>query len=128
MDVWASARNPAGLSELETAGCRSVALDVDDEQSNGYAVDRIEAAHGAIDVLVNNAGRAGAEASGLAVRHRARPADPCRVAAGLRRGGRAAGAVYLEALRRGRSGDYDPALIRGDRSRVTRSRGADAGQ
>ncbi len=57
--VWASARNPAGLSELERAGCRVLELDVTDEQSRTAAVKQVEAAHGAVGVLVNNAGHGG---------------------------------------------------------------------
>lgn len=57
--VWASARNPAGLSELERAGCRVLELDVTDEQSRTAAVKQVEAEHGAVGVLVNNAGHGG---------------------------------------------------------------------
>jgi NAD(P)-dependent dehydrogenase (short-subunit alcohol dehydrogenase family) len=57
--VWASARNPGGLGELERAGCRVLELDVTDEQSRAAAVRQVEAAHGAVGVLVNNAGHGG---------------------------------------------------------------------
>jgi len=57
--VWASARNPADLSELEQAGCRVLELDVTDEQSRTAAVKQVEAEHGAVGVLVNNAGHGG---------------------------------------------------------------------
>jgi NAD(P)-dependent dehydrogenase (short-subunit alcohol dehydrogenase family) len=56
--VWASARKPETLAELEAAGCRTIALDVNDEASAARAVRRIEDVHGAISVLVNNAGYA----------------------------------------------------------------------
>jgi len=54
--VYATARRPETLSELETAGCHTLALDVTDEQSMQAAVDEIERAEGAIGVLINNAG------------------------------------------------------------------------
>ena len=57
--VWASARRTAGLAELEQAGCRVVELDVTDEQSRVAAVREVEAEHGSVGVLVNNAGRGG---------------------------------------------------------------------
>ena len=55
--VWASARRPVGLGELELAGCRVVELDVTDEQSRVAAVRKVEAEHGPVGVLINNAGR-----------------------------------------------------------------------
>jgi NAD(P)-dependent dehydrogenase (short-subunit alcohol dehydrogenase family) len=54
--VYATARQPANIADLERAGCRTLALDVTDEASIVSAVDTIEMAHGAVDVLVNNAG------------------------------------------------------------------------
>ncbi len=54
--VYATARRPETLSELETVGCHTLALDVTDEQSMQAAVDEIERAEGAIGVLINNAG------------------------------------------------------------------------
>lgn len=54
--VYASARRPETLGALADAGCRTLALDVTDEESMVHAVQRIEADHGAVDVLVNNAG------------------------------------------------------------------------
>jgi len=56
--VWASARNPDRLDELEAAGCRTIALDVTDDASITRAVEEIESVHGAVGVLVNNAGYA----------------------------------------------------------------------
>jgi NAD(P)-dependent dehydrogenase (short-subunit alcohol dehydrogenase family) len=57
--VWASARKPSGLHELEQAGCRILELDVTDERSRVAAVRQVEAEHGAVGVLVNNAGHGG---------------------------------------------------------------------
>jgi len=57
--VWASARKPADLGDLEAAGCRVLALDVTDEQSRTAAVEQVEAEHGAVGILVNNAGHGG---------------------------------------------------------------------
>jgi NADP-dependent 3-hydroxy acid dehydrogenase YdfG len=50
--VYATARRPETLSELERAGCTTLALDVTDEASMQAAVDRV----GTVGVLVNNAG------------------------------------------------------------------------
>jgi NAD(P)-dependent dehydrogenase (short-subunit alcohol dehydrogenase family) len=57
--VWASARKAGSLEELEQAGCRVLELDVTDEESRAAAVRRVEAEHGAVGVLVNNAGHGG---------------------------------------------------------------------
>ena len=57
--VWTSARKTGNLGELERAGCRVLELDVTDERSRAAAVRRIEAEHGAVGVLVNNAGHGG---------------------------------------------------------------------
>jgi NAD(P)-dependent dehydrogenase (short-subunit alcohol dehydrogenase family) len=57
--VWASARNAGGLAELEAAGCHVLELDVTDERSRVSAVRQVEAEHGAVGVLVNNAGHGG---------------------------------------------------------------------
>jgi NAD(P)-dependent dehydrogenase (short-subunit alcohol dehydrogenase family) len=54
--VYASARRPESIAELEDAGARTLALDVTDEQSMRAAVERVEQAEGAVGVLVNNAG------------------------------------------------------------------------
>jgi NAD(P)-dependent dehydrogenase (short-subunit alcohol dehydrogenase family) len=51
--VYATARKPETLTELETAGCRILALDVTDEASMQAAVTAVERPLGA---LVNNAG------------------------------------------------------------------------
>ncbi len=54
--VYATARRPESISDLEAAGCRTLALDVTDEDSMGAAVHAIEETHGAVGVLINNAG------------------------------------------------------------------------
>jgi NAD(P)-dependent dehydrogenase (short-subunit alcohol dehydrogenase family) len=51
--VYATARQPATLDELEAAGCRTLALDVTDEPSMVAAVAAVE---GGPSVLINNAG------------------------------------------------------------------------
>jgi NAD(P)-dependent dehydrogenase (short-subunit alcohol dehydrogenase family) len=54
--VYATARRPDAVADLERSGCRTLALDVCDEASMQAAVGAIEEAEGAVDVLVNNAG------------------------------------------------------------------------
>jgi NAD(P)-dependent dehydrogenase (short-subunit alcohol dehydrogenase family) len=54
--VYATARRPEALAGLEARGCRTLALDVTDEQSMAAAVRAVEEAEGAVGVLVNNAG------------------------------------------------------------------------
>jgi NAD(P)-dependent dehydrogenase (short-subunit alcohol dehydrogenase family) len=54
--VYATARRPETIADLEAKGCRTLALDVTDEQSMEEAVRAVEAAEGAVGVLVNNAG------------------------------------------------------------------------
>jgi NAD(P)-dependent dehydrogenase (short-subunit alcohol dehydrogenase family) len=54
--VYATARNVDTLAALASAGCRVLPLDVTDEASMRAAVEAIEAEHGAVGVLVNNAG------------------------------------------------------------------------
>lgn len=49
-------RQPHALAALERVGLRALPLDVTDKLSMAAAVQRIEAAHGAINVLINNAG------------------------------------------------------------------------
>jgi NAD(P)-dependent dehydrogenase (short-subunit alcohol dehydrogenase family) len=59
LPVWASARKADNLAELERAGCRILELDVTDERSRIAAVEQVEAEHGAVGVLINNAGHGG---------------------------------------------------------------------
>ena len=54
--VYATARRPESITDLEAGGCRLLALDVDDEESMRAAVAAVEADHGAVGSLVNNAG------------------------------------------------------------------------
>jgi NAD(P)-dependent dehydrogenase (short-subunit alcohol dehydrogenase family) len=54
--VIATARRVADLEALAASGCRTLPLDVRDEASMMAAVREVEATHGRIDVLVNNAG------------------------------------------------------------------------
>jgi NAD(P)-dependent dehydrogenase (short-subunit alcohol dehydrogenase family) len=54
--VYATARRKEAVAELEQQGCRTLALDVTDEASMAAAVRAVEAEHGAVGVLVNNAG------------------------------------------------------------------------
>jgi len=54
--VYATARRLESIADLERAGCRTLALDVTDEESSRAAVHTVVAAEGAVGVLVNNAG------------------------------------------------------------------------
>jgi NADP-dependent 3-hydroxy acid dehydrogenase YdfG len=54
--VYASARRLESIEPLKQAGCELLRLDVTDEQSMRTAVEVIERKHGAVGVLVNNAG------------------------------------------------------------------------
>ena len=54
--VYATARKPELLGRLAEAGARTLALDVTDEASMVRAVAVVEAQHGAVGALVNNAG------------------------------------------------------------------------
>jgi NADP-dependent 3-hydroxy acid dehydrogenase YdfG len=54
--VYATARALTDIADLPAAGCEILALDVTDEASMTAAVSHVEARHGAVAVLVNNAG------------------------------------------------------------------------
>jgi len=54
--VYATARREETIADLKDAGCRTLALDVTDEQAIRVAVDTVEQAEGAVGVLINNAG------------------------------------------------------------------------
>jgi NAD(P)-dependent dehydrogenase (short-subunit alcohol dehydrogenase family) len=54
--VYATARRPETLADLERAGCKALALDVTDEASMTAAVDAVVQAEDAVGVLINNAG------------------------------------------------------------------------
>lgn len=54
--VYATARQRQSLAGLEAAGCRTLSLDVTDEESMRAAVDTVVSETGAVGALVNNAG------------------------------------------------------------------------
>jgi NAD(P)-dependent dehydrogenase (short-subunit alcohol dehydrogenase family) len=54
--VYATARRPETIADLAQAGCRTLALDVTDEESMKTAVAAVEQEEGAVGVLINNAG------------------------------------------------------------------------
>lgn len=54
--VYATARRVESIAALAEVGCRTMVLDVTDDESMRRVVDHIEAEHGAVGVLVNNAG------------------------------------------------------------------------
>lgn len=54
--VYATARRPESIEDLKNAGCKTLALDVNDEASMSAAVSAVEEAEGAVGALVNNAG------------------------------------------------------------------------
>jgi NAD(P)-dependent dehydrogenase (short-subunit alcohol dehydrogenase family) len=54
--VYATARRPEAIADLEARGCRVLGLDVTDEASMQAAVEAVCTDHGAVGALVNNAG------------------------------------------------------------------------
>lgn len=54
--VYATARRPESIADLQAAGCKTLALDVNSEASMSAAVATVEEAEGSIGALVNNAG------------------------------------------------------------------------
>jgi NAD(P)-dependent dehydrogenase (short-subunit alcohol dehydrogenase family) len=56
LTVYATARRLDSIADLQAAGCRTLALDVTDEESMRAAVAAVEEADGAVGALVNNAG------------------------------------------------------------------------
>jgi NAD(P)-dependent dehydrogenase (short-subunit alcohol dehydrogenase family) len=56
MTVYATARRLESIEDLRAAGCRTLALDVTDEESMRAGVAAVEEAEGSVGVLVNNAG------------------------------------------------------------------------
>jgi short-subunit dehydrogenase len=54
--VYATARRLESIRDLATRGCKILALDVCSEESMCAAVAQVEAAEGAVGVLINNAG------------------------------------------------------------------------
>ncbi len=55
-NVYATARRADAIADLAAAGCKTLALDVTDEQSMSAAVAHVTDAEGAVGVLINNAG------------------------------------------------------------------------
>lgn len=56
LTVYATARRTEAISDLAETGARILPLDVTDEKSMRAAVETVEAEHGAVGALVNNAG------------------------------------------------------------------------
>lgn len=56
LPVFASARDVGALADLAALGIRTLQLDVTDEESAATAVEQIVEEHGAVGVLVSNAG------------------------------------------------------------------------
>ena len=56
MTVYATARRPDAIAALAAKGATTLALDVTDEASMSAAVAQVTEAHGAVGVLINNAG------------------------------------------------------------------------
>ena len=54
--VYATARRVEELADLAAQGCRTLSVDVTDEESMAAAVAHVQRAEGAVGVLVNNAG------------------------------------------------------------------------
>jgi NADP-dependent 3-hydroxy acid dehydrogenase YdfG len=54
--VYATARRPGTLEDLQDMGAKTLALDVTDEASMTAAVDTVEKEHGHVGTLINNAG------------------------------------------------------------------------
>jgi NAD(P)-dependent dehydrogenase (short-subunit alcohol dehydrogenase family) len=56
LTVYATARKLESIEDLKSAGCRTLALDVTDEESMRAGVAAVEEAEGSVGALVNNAG------------------------------------------------------------------------
>src|SRR5450756_2279346 len=54
--VYATARKTETLADLKALGCHPLALDVNSEDSMIAAVKTVEAEHGRVGTLINNAG------------------------------------------------------------------------
>ncbi|AYN17883.1 short-chain dehydrogenase [Pseudomonas monteilii] len=55
-EVWATARKPEDVEQLAAAGFTARQLDVNDGEALKRLADELEAQHGRLDMLVNNAG------------------------------------------------------------------------
>jgi NAD(P)-dependent dehydrogenase (short-subunit alcohol dehydrogenase family) len=55
-EVWATARKPDDVEQLSSAGFTARQLDVNDGEALKRLADELEAQHGRLDMLVNNAG------------------------------------------------------------------------
>jgi len=55
-EVWATARKPADVEQLSAAGFTARQLDVNDGDALERLADELQALHGGLDMLVNNAG------------------------------------------------------------------------
>ena len=58
LPTYATARKPEAVADLAEAGAHVLALDVTDETSRRAAIAQVEAEHGAVGALINNAGYA----------------------------------------------------------------------
>jgi len=56
LTVYATARKLDSIEDLKSSGCRTLALDVTDEESMRAGVAAVEEAEGSVGALVNNAG------------------------------------------------------------------------
>jgi NADP-dependent 3-hydroxy acid dehydrogenase YdfG len=54
--VYATARRPESIADLQEKGAHTLTLDVTDEQSMSAAVEAVSEAEGAVGILINNAG------------------------------------------------------------------------
>lgn len=54
--TYATARRPETLTGLQAQGLHTLQLDVTDEASMNKAIHTVEAKHGSVDILINNAG------------------------------------------------------------------------
>jgi NAD(P)-dependent dehydrogenase (short-subunit alcohol dehydrogenase family) len=55
-EVWATARKPDDVEQLSAAGFTARQLDVNDGEALRRLADELEAQHGRLDMLINNAG------------------------------------------------------------------------
>ncbi|MBA1322620.1 SDR family oxidoreductase [Pseudomonas plecoglossicida] len=55
-EVWATARKPEAVARLAAAGFTARQLDVNDSAELTRLTDELQASHGGLDILINNAG------------------------------------------------------------------------